>query len=276
MFDRYLDKLSLQMYTVHSEVRRDIRGTFSKLYDMGYRAVEYYGAQSAFDKETVRRMPRETGIGMTSWHTEWIDLQPDRFDRTVGYLADVECPLVVVPCLGGEWNIAHTAEQECREVWLRHIDWLNELALRLKKYGMRTGYHNHDHEFELSYDGKCVFDLLFENLSEDIVLEFDTGRAIKAGADCVQVVKRYARRDILIHLKPFGRERRYDAVLGDGDDLNDVPAILSAYPKDFLWVMAESKNQMNTQKKNARLNARYLTALLSGKSGASGIPGSGV
>ncbi len=261
MFEKYLDKLSLQMYTAHKEVYKDIEGTFHKLVDMGYRGIEYYGAQSLFDKETVKRMPKDTGMQMTSWHTEWIDLQPDRFDETIGYLADVECPLVVVPCLGGEWNIAHTQDQECREIWLKYIDWLNELNEKLKKYGMRTGYHNHDHEFTLKYDGKFVFDMLFENLSDDIVLEFDTGRAIKAGANCVDVMKKYAHKDILIHLKPRGKVNGYETVLGDGDDLNDVPAILSAYPKDFLWVMVESENQVNSQLENSRLNAEYLKAL---------------
>lgn len=263
MFKHYLDKLAINMYTAHKEVYRDIEGTFHKLYGMGYKAIEYYGEQSLFDKETVKRMPAATGLKMTSWHTEWRDLQPDRYDKTVGYLADVECPLVIVPCLGGEWNIAHNKDQECKEIWLRHIDWLNELSVKLGKTGMRTGYHNHDHEFEIKYDGQFVFDLLYQNLSPDIVMEFDTGRAIKAGADCVDVVKRYASRDILIHLKPFGTKSRYDTVLGNSEDLNDVPAILKAYPKDFLWVMAESENLVNSQLENSRLNADYLKNMFS-------------
>jgi sugar phosphate isomerase/epimerase len=261
MFHQYLDKLSLQMYTAHTEVYRDIEGTFHKLYAMGYKAIEYYGEQSLFDKETVKRMPSATGIQMTSWHTEWKDLQEDTYDKTVGYLADVECPLVVVPCLGGEWNIAHNKVQECKELWFRYIDWLNELSVKLKKLGMRTGYHNHDHEFELHYDGMRVFDILFQNLAPDIVLEFDTGRAIKAGADCPDVMKRYADRDILIHFKPFGTKSRYDTVLGSDEDLNNVPAIIKAYPKDFLWVMVESENLVNSQLENSRLNADYLKGL---------------
>jgi sugar phosphate isomerase/epimerase len=261
MFEKYLDKLSLQMYTAHTECYRDLKGTFEKLYDMGYRGIEYYGEQKLFDLETVKRMPIETGIQMTSWHTEWKDLQPDRFASTVGYLENVSCPLVVVPCLGGEWNIAHTPEQECREIWYRYIDWLNELSVNLKSHGMRTGYHNHDHEFTLKYDGQFVFDILFGNLAPEIILEFDTGRAIKAGADCPAIMKKYAERDILIHLKPYSKERKYEAVLGDPDDLNNVPAILSAYPKDFLWVMVESENLVNTQLENASRNARYLSDL---------------
>jgi sugar phosphate isomerase/epimerase len=261
MFAKYLDKLSLQMYTVHKEVANDIQGAFTRLYDMGYRAIEFYGEQKNFDREIVKRVVKSTGVQMTSWHTEWKDLQPDCFEKTVNYLVDVQCPLVVVPCLGGEWNIAHTPAEECREIWEKYIVWLNELSVKLKKYGMRTGYHNHDHEFTLKYDGKFVFDMLFENLSPDIILEFDSGRAIKAGADPVQVMKKYKDRDILIHLKPYSASRHYEAVLGDPDDLNDIPAILSAYPKDFLWVMVESENLVHDQFTNADLNAKYLIKL---------------
>lgn len=264
MYSNYLDKLSMQMYTVHKSVYQDIEGSFRQLREMGYRAIEYYGEQSLFDKNVVRRMERDTGIAMTSWHTEWRDLQPDTFDKTVGYLADVECPLVVVPCLGGEWNIAHGPDQECKEIWLRYIDWLNELSVRLKPYGMRTGYHNHDHEFTLKYDGQFVFDLLFQNLAPEIVLEFDTGRAIKAGASCTDVVRRYANRDILIHLKPYGIPNAYDTVLGAPDDKNAVPDILAAYPKEFLWVMVESENLVNSEMENARLNAEYLKSVFGG------------
>jgi sugar phosphate isomerase/epimerase len=263
MFEKYADKLSLQMYTVHTEAYSDLEGTFGKVYDMGYRAIEYYGEQALFDKETVKRMPERTGLKMASWHTEWRDLQEETYDKTVDYLEEVGCPLVVVPCLGGEWNIAHNKVQECRELWFRYIDWLNDLSEKLKKRGMRAGYHNHNHEFTLKYDGKFVFDILFENLSSDIVMEFDTGRALAAGADCVDVIRRYADRDILMHFKPFGTRDRYETVLGSEDDQNDVPAMLQAYPKEFLWVMVESENQVNPQLENARLNAEYLKKVFS-------------
>lgn len=257
-----LDRLAIQMFTVHEHAWRNLEDTLHRLAAMGYRGIEYYGHYSLFQSDVVSKMEERTGVEMTGWHTEWADLQPDTYEHTVDWLESVGCPLVVVPCLGGEWNIAHTREQECKEVWLRYIDWLNELSVKLKTRGMRLAYHNHDHEFLLQYDGQKVFDLLFENLNTDIMMEFDTGRAICAGEDCCQTLRRYGFREALIHLKPYSHSQGYESFLGDPTDCNNVREILHSYPREFCWIMLESENRSPDELENAKKNAGYLRELL--------------
>lgn len=257
-----LNKLAIQMYTVHEHAWKDLEYTLSQLAEMGYKGIEYYGHHSRFDVKEVAQMEIRTGIKMVGWHTEWEDLQENTYEETVSYLQEVGCPLVIVPCLGGEWNIGHTKDQECREVWLRYIDWLNELEVKLKSRGIRLAYHNHDHEFLLNYDGQKVFDILFQNLSPDIMLEFDTGRAIYAGEDCCKVLEQYCFREALIHLKPYSESSGYESFLGNIDDKNDVKQILQSYQGNFEWIMMESENRRIEELENAQKNVEYLKKIL--------------
>lgn len=257
-----LDRLSIQMYTVHEHAWNNLEDTMHRLAEMGYQGIEYYGHHSLFQAKDVAKMETHTGVKMLGWHTEWADLQEDTYEETVSYLESAGCPLVIVPCLGGEWNIGHTKEEECREIWLRYIDWLNELSEKLSARGIRLAYHNHDHEFLLRYEGKRVFDMLFENLNPDIMLEFDTGRAICAGVDCCEVLRQYGARDALIHLKPYSEMNRYESFLGDVEDCNNVREILRAYPGEFQWIMLESENRDIGELENAQKNAAYLCSVL--------------
>lgn len=246
------DTLSLGMFTVRNEVQQDMKAAFMRLSEMGYRGIEFYGEQN-FDIPAVQAAFAASGLRMTSWHVEWRNLQADRFDGTVDYLKRIGCSTAIIPCLGGKWNIAHTPAQERREIWLDHIKWLCKIDEKLRACGIRTGYHNHEHEFLLKYDGKCVFDMLFENLPADMILEFDTGNCIEGGYDPVQILQKYRARDIFLHLKPYSRTRGFNTVLGAPDDLNDWRAIFAASPSSIREVIIESENEILGAYENAQL-----------------------
>lgn len=256
-------RIGLAMYTVHNSVAENMRSTFEQLAAMGYRGIEFYG-EPKFDGNEVHRALQASGLVMTGWHIEWRFLQPEWFSKTVDYLQKLECPLAVVPCLGGKWQIAHTPQQECEETWRRHMEWLNEISIRLARYGVRTGYHNHEHEFELSYGGKPLFDYLFDGLSKEIVIEFDSGNCIEGGDDPLRVLKKYKGRPMILHLKPYSHKKGFDVVLGDREDENDWNAILGQ--GEFEWRLIESECETLPELENARLCLkglrRYLPDLL--------------
>lgn len=247
----FAEKTGLAMYTIHQSAGRDLAGTLARAAAMGYRGIEFYGAPR-LEPKAVRQALEQSGLVLTGWHIEWRELLPDRFDRTAAYLQEVGCPLAVVPCLGGRWNIAHTPDRENERTWRGHIAWLNETARRLGQAGLRMGYHNHEHEFQLHYGGKPLFDFLFDQLWEGIVLELDTGNCIEGGDDPVRVLEKYRGRDTILHLKPFSRQQGFDVVLGDGQDQNDWQAILDP-GRPLAWCLVESENTRLPELENARL-----------------------
>lgn len=126
---------------------------------------------------------------------------------------------------------------------------LNQISARFAAAGLRLGYH--EHEFQLRYGGERVFDILFANLSPEILMELDTGNAIAGGADPVEVIGRYPQRPLLLHCKPCGAAG-FDVDLGGPGDLNDWPAILAAGRQTGQWLIVESESRLRTGLENAR------------------------
>lgn len=240
------------MYTVHQSAEKDLYRTFCRLGELGYRGIEFYG-EPTVDPELMKRSLKDSGLYLTGWHVEWRNLQEDRFGDTVRYLQKVGCPIAVIPCLGGKWKVAHGPEEECREIWVRYTEQINRIYEKLKLEGIRTGYHNHEHEFMLTYDEEKVFDLLFDRLSEEIVIEFDSGNCIEGGDDPLRVLKKYKNRDMLLHLKPYSHSNGFNTVLGAPDDANDWQQILDTRNKEYLWLLVESENEVLPEFENARL-----------------------
>ncbi len=243
--------IALGMYTVYEDIKADMAGTFVKLAEMGYGAIEFYG-EPEYDVDEVRRALDRSGLDLCSWHIEWRNVQPETIERTIDYLKKVGCSRAIVPCLGGKWNVAHKPSEERRVLWADYATRLNGISARLKAHGIDLGYHNHEHEFQLVYDGERVFDLLFRSLSPEIIMELDTGNAIEGGADPAGVLRTYSGRPVLLHCKPFSLDAGFDTVLGALDDRNDWKGILDAGRQDFLALIVESESRVGSGLENAR------------------------
>ena len=252
------NRYGMAMYTVQRAVAEDMHAAFARLAGLGYESIEFYGDMT-FEPEKIRKAIADSGLRYVGWHVEWRDLQPETIEKTVAYLKACGCPVAIIPCLGSHWQIGHTEDQECREVWVEHLKDMIRIQQRLKKDDIRTGYHNHAHEFELSYDGKKLYDFLFDQLPEDFILEFDSGNCIEGGDDPLRVLTKYKDRDMILHMKPYSRTRGFDIMLGDEDDANDWPAYLDpALRKPYLAMLVESENRQATEWENAAQCMEYL------------------
>lgn len=246
-------KIGLGMYTVYESVKADMNAAFMQLAEIGYRGIEFYGEPKDYQVERVQQALRTSGLEMTGWHIEWRNLQEGTLGDTIQYLQAVGCPIAIVPCLGSKWNVGHDSSQECKDRWLFYIEHLNRINELLQKEGILLGYHNHEHEFQLQYDGQSVFDLLFENLDSSVIMELDTGNCTSAGVNPSEILRRYRDRNILLHLKPYSDTKGFDIVLGEAEDANNWQEILHESDVDFQWLLIESENQALPEIKNAEL-----------------------
>lgn len=239
------------MYTVHQAVEMNMKNAFMKLSDLGYRGIEFYGELENFPEEKVRDALHGSGMEIVGWHLDWKRLHEKSFGSTVGHLQKCGCRLAVVQCLGGKWNVGHDQSEECKDRWLYYVEWMNQVNERIRREGIRLAYHNHEHEFTLHYDEKTVYDLLYENLSSDIVMELDSGNCIEGGGDPLRVLEKYRDRQIVLHLKPYSRQKGFDVVLGDESDENDWNALLHQPWTEFEWLLVESENGSLPEMENA-------------------------
>ncbi|MCC7261098.1 MAG: sugar phosphate isomerase/epimerase [Candidatus Latescibacteria bacterium] len=244
-------RVALGLYTVCEEMKADLAGTLRQVAGMGYEGVEFYG-EPEYEVRQVRAALEGAGLELCGWHIEWRHLQPERLEQTMRYLEAVGNREVIVPCLGGRWQVGHTLAEESRARWEAYVARLNQLSDRLAGAGLRLGYHTPDHEFRLCYEGEPVFALLFDHLAPRILMELDTGNALEGGADPVAWLERYPHRPLAIHCKPYSASAGFDVALGAPGDLNDWAAILVACRPRQPWLVVESESRAGTGLENAR------------------------
>lgn len=219
--------IALALYTVYDELQQDLEHTLHTLRKMGYNTVEFYG-EMLWPAAKLKELLAKCELDICGWHVEWRLLQPDTIGETIRYHKELGNPNIVIPCLGGPWNVAHTAEENSAAVWEQHAGEMNRIAGVLEAEGMRLGYHTHAHEFEDSFDGVTPWDILLRATKPSIFLELDTGNCLEGGADPVLALKQAAGRLETIHCKPFSSFSGVEAGISVASDLNDWPSILQA------------------------------------------------
>jgi sugar phosphate isomerase/epimerase len=77
---------------------------------------------------------------------------------------------------------------------------INEAAHQAADQGISVGYHNHDFEFRQQVDGTPVYEVLVDQLDENVVLELDTHWASAGGGDVFELLPRLAGRIGFLHV----------------------------------------------------------------------------
>ncbi|WP_435171651.1 sugar phosphate isomerase/epimerase family protein [Paenibacillus glycanilyticus] len=218
-------KFALAMYTVYEEMKRDLDATLGAVREMGYEGIEMYG-ETLWPASVVKELIAKHGLELCGWHVEWRLLQLDTLENTIRYHAELGNPNIIIPCLGGPWNVGHMPEDNHAATWLRYAEQMNELADRLEMEGMRLGYHTHAHEFHDSFDGITPWNILIEHTKPSVFLELDTGNCLEGAGDPVIALTETAGRLRVVHCKPLDSKQGTEAAIAADGDLNDWPLIL--------------------------------------------------
>ncbi|MBE6954860.1 MAG: sugar phosphate isomerase/epimerase [Ruminococcaceae bacterium] len=76
----------------------------------------------------------------------------------------------------------------------------NEAAAIAAKYGLKTFYHNHTHEYRVDH-GEYVMDTYLRHCLENHVMEIDVGWVLTAGVDPIYWMQRWPGRIGCMHIK---------------------------------------------------------------------------
>lgn len=83
----------------------------------------------------------------------------------------------------------------------RNADRLNARARQAADFGLRVGYHNHDHELTSRIDDRSALEVFADLLDPSVVLEVDLYWATAGGADAVPLLERLGERVVAVHVK---------------------------------------------------------------------------
>ena len=162
--------ISLQIYSLRSIFEDNPLKAMKAAKSAGYDGVEFYG--SHFQPELYAALLKETGLVCTGWHTSIDALEKD-FEKTLNRNLAVGNKYICVP-----YYKADTAAG-----WVDFAERLNKVAEKLARFGIRTGYHAHAHDFA-AVEGQIPWDIVAQKTLPQIILQIDTGNAM-AGYDCI-------------------------------------------------------------------------------------------
>jgi len=204
--------IALELYSVREECKKDIKGTVRAVGKMGYEGVEYFATYFDFGRELckeLRQIMDELEIRCFSTHNSGKYLLPENLDKAIE-LNQILGSRTIIQASAGKIATA--------QGWREVADRLNAVAEKLKPLGMRVGFHNHNVEF-VPIEGQRPFEILAENTSKEVILQFDVGAALSAGADTVAWIKAHPGRTVSMHVKDYSKDpaKGYRVLLGEGD-----------------------------------------------------------
>lgn len=218
--------LGLQLYTVRKVITKNPAATLKAIQNIGYTEIE-----ATYDNLTqIWSALKQTNLRRVSIHMEEAIFMAggDPLDSALKDLKHRGFEYVVAPSLptakGGKDDIKRLAQM------------LNQAGTKAKRRGLTLCYHNHAHDFQ-PVNGIPALQTLLDETQKDLVfLEMDIFWVTEAGHDPTQVLKTYAGRVPLMHLKDrakgiatqFNEDVPKDAFKEVGSGAIDIPAVLKA------------------------------------------------
>jgi sugar phosphate isomerase/epimerase len=199
--------LSVQLYSVRDDMKKDPLATLQQIAAMGYKNVEhanyidkkFYGYAATEFKKVLY----DLGLKMPSGHTVLADKHWDKISNsfTDSWKRTIEDAVIV----GQRHVISPWLDESLRNDYdglIRFLDVFNKCGELCKKSGLQFGYHNHDFEFNTLLNGKTIYDIILDNTDAGLVLQqIDIGNMYSAGGRALEILKKYPGRFASMHVK---------------------------------------------------------------------------
>jgi sugar phosphate isomerase/epimerase len=234
-----MPKISVQLWSVKDDVKADFKGTLKKIAEMGFSGVEFANEFGEFsdDSKAIRSVLDELGLQGSGAHISFEQLNEHNFEKTVAFYQDLGVNMLIVG-----WDERAWHPEGIKEI----VSLLNKLDKKLAPLQMKTGFHNHDHEFN-TFQGITYWDYLAQNTSQSVILQQDVGWTTYAGKDPVDYVNRYPGRTLTTHYKvrlPAGTQGKLPIIGQDTIDwLNLSKANIAV--GGTLWFVVEQEEYPN-------------------------------
>jgi sugar phosphate isomerase/epimerase len=240
--------IALQLYSVRDHLEKDLDGSLKKIREAGFMRVEtagFYGLSA----EEFRDKLSAAGLSAISAH--------------VPFEAVSESPQTIIRdahTLGVEYVVVPWLDYQDAAGWIAAGSALGAAAQRFHESGIPLCYHNHEHEFQMQFDGARVFDLIFDNAGEHLGLQLDCGWCVVGGEDPVRLIKRYGHRVPMVHIKdwrlgPEGKPKVTE--LGRGRMVWG-PIFDAAKNAGVRWYIAEQDESVTDSLESAARNAQFM------------------
>ena len=273
--------VGVQLYSVRTDLEKDFYGTLKAIREMGYAGVEFYGEYYGNSVVQVKRWCTELGLIPFSNHVPFQQMIDD-VDKVIEENTILGVQYIVFPYMDEASRPGINPEQ-----FKETVAKIGEVGAKVRAAGFQLLYHNHDFEFVTLSDGTVGYDYIFSsNAPENVQNELDVCWADYAGYDPVEVLKKYAGRTPVVHLKDYYLEGTLSkapyALIGIstdntmkedggwfeyrplGDGKVDIPAVIKASidgGSQWLCVEQDEPSEGLTRLEGVAKSVKYLKGL---------------
>lgn len=221
---------------VNEEAKQDFWGTMEKVAAIGYQGIE--GAARLLEGDIDANLKRFYALGLTVLTVSASREQlRDNLDKVISDAKALQASRVSV-----WWGPV-----ESKEELLRDAELYNAAGARLAAEGIKLCYHNHEHEFQKTFNGVYALDLLAEYTDPRyLFFEPDIAWVTFGGEDPVKLLKKYAGRVPAIHVKDLSclNEKGHFTAVGTGK-VKVKEAVQTAIDTGVEWVVVEQDKLRN-------------------------------
>jgi len=176
----------------------DFWGTLRRVADMGYEGIEGSAGlaeRAGLPIPEMRQKLEAMGLLPVAQGGIKLGMGDDELRQAIATARAAGCKYIV----------QYWAACEDEQALLRDAEFYNEAGRMCHEEGLFLCYHNHDHEFK-TFNGKHGLEILLDNTNPEYFgAELDVAWTTFGGADPVAIIRKYAGRCPVLHMKDFAR-----------------------------------------------------------------------
>lgn len=181
--------ISVQLYSVREQAGKNFPQTLKQIADIGYSSVEFAGLHNHTPKEIAKLMG-DLGMTASSAHVgmptqENIQQLVDEA-KALGYQ-------YLITGFGPDDMKTYDDVRRCADKFIAGCN-------LVEPHGLALGMHNHWWEFDRKFQDRTPYEIIMMN-ARTLVSELDIYWSTKGGADTAAVVRDWANRIPLLHVK---------------------------------------------------------------------------
>lgn len=251
-----LEKFGIQLYSVKEDMALDPQATIRTLGGYGYKQLEGFdggkGILWGMQPAEFKALMEDSGTTMVASHANVFE----NLEVQASLATEVGMKYLICPGIGA---------QKTLDDYKKKADEFNQIGQKLKSYGLRFAYHNHDYTF-VELEGVMPQDFLMDNTDPALVdFEMDIYWVHVANAKPAEYLAKYPGRFTLCHIKDAeagtGDPHQRGVLLGSGqipyaDLIKQAKGLGMEY-----FIVEQERFPTGTPMEAAAANAKYLTAL---------------